>query len=206
MECLENIEPETKANILAGLAGCYARPGRDLDALLAANAEDASRMGDLGAQMFSDLMRQWRQNTLQELLVDYAALFVGPFETIAPPLGSVHLEEQPVLMGESTRNLLDIYRQAGLDMAENFNGPADHIIAELEFLAYLISARLSADPETAQTLHELQQRFLREHLGRESGAGGRNRILSATGRTDSKDGARRGLPVNKMKPSFLAKC
>ena len=165
MECLKNIESETKANILAGLASCYARPGPDLGDLLAANAEDPGSMGDFGAEMFSDLLAQWRKNTLQELLVDYAALFVGPFETLAPPLGSVYMEQQPVLMGESTRNLLEIYRQAGLDMAEGFNGPPDHIIAELEFLAYLISTRLSADPETAQTLHELQQRFLGKHLG-----------------------------------------
>ncbi|MDZ7831971.1 MAG: molecular chaperone TorD family protein [Desulfobacterales bacterium] len=165
MESPNNIEPETRADIFAGIAGCYARPSLDLGAFLEANAESNGRPADPGAQMFSDLLGQWRKNTLQELLVDYAGLFVGPFETIAPPLGSVYLEDQPTLMGTSTRDILDIYRQAGLDMAESFNGPPDHIIAELEFLAYLVSARLSADTETGQTLHALEQRFLRHHLG-----------------------------------------
>ncbi len=220
MESQKNIQIQTKADLLAGLANCYARPCREIGALLEAKAENTRSLEGFGAEMFSELLEQWRKNTLQELLVDYAALFVGPFETIAPPLGSVYLEEQPVLMGESTRNLLDIYRQAGLDMAESFNGPPDHIIAELEFLAYLISARLSADPETGRNLYSLQQRFLGEHLGAwvapfagkvAQGAGTgfyqllaeltRKRVLAETGRKQGspikRPGQEKKLPLSK---------
>lgn len=165
MESTKTMPRETRANVLAGLAGCYARPGPDLDALLAASAEDSGSMGEFGAQMFSDLLGKWRENTLQELLVDYAALFVGPFETIAPPFGSVYLEDRPILMGPSTRDVREYYRQAGLDMAESFNGPPDHITAQLEFLAFLVAGGPAAGPGEAQGPGDLKQRFLEEHLG-----------------------------------------
>lgn len=51
-------------------------------------------------------------------------------------------------------------------MAEDFNNSPDHIIAELEFLAYLqTAARQTADQDTAANLDELHKRFFSKHLG-----------------------------------------
>ena len=40
-------------------------------------------------------------------------------------------------MGDSAMHLLEIYRQCGLEVAEEFKGCPDHIVLELEFLSYL---------------------------------------------------------------------
>lgn len=71
----------------------------------------------------------------EELLVEYARLFVGPFELAAPPYGSVYLEENGRLMGNSTLAVQRKYQEAGL--AQEIKEAPDHIALELEFLHYL---------------------------------------------------------------------
>lgn len=70
----------------------------------------------------------------QELILDYAALFVGPFELQAPPYGSVYLDKNKRLNDESTMAVAEIYRKFGLNVDEGMNEPADHIAIELEFI------------------------------------------------------------------------
>ncbi len=74
----------------------------------------------------------------QELLIDYAALFLGPLELKAPPYGSVYLERDRRLMGDTTLAVMEYYSQSGLTTDEDFKEPADHITAEMEFIYYLI--------------------------------------------------------------------
>ncbi|PLX68571.1 MAG: hypothetical protein C0603_05305 [Denitrovibrio sp.] len=69
-----------------------------------------------------------------ELLLDYAALFIGPYQLQAPPYGSVYLDKAKRLNDESTAAVTDIYRQFGLDVESSMNEPADHIAIELEFI------------------------------------------------------------------------
>jgi putative dimethyl sulfoxide reductase chaperone len=45
--------------------------------------------------------------------------------------------EQGLLMGDSAFHLLDVYRQFGLEVADEFKGLPDHLVMELEFLSYL---------------------------------------------------------------------
>jgi len=71
----------------------------------------------------------------KELQTEYAALFVGPFELIAPPYGSVYLDGKHMLMGDSTMEVQRMYREAGLTL-ETKEVP-DHIALELEFASYL---------------------------------------------------------------------
>lgn len=147
------------------LAACYAQPVSGLagmlDRLCAVDAlpDGISRHG------IGELKNCFEASDLDELRLDHARLFVGPFALAAPPFGSVYLEGRRTLMGASTQDARKIYREAGLDMAVDFNNPPDHIIAELEFVAYLYSALQSADADAACTLHSLQRRFLQDHLG-----------------------------------------
>jgi len=73
-----------------------------------------------------------------DLSIDFARLFVGPFKLIAPPYGSVYLEKGEKMMGDSTIDILDVYRKAGLVIDKDFKDLPDHIAAELEFMHYLI--------------------------------------------------------------------
>ncbi|GAB4342600.1 MAG: molecular chaperone TorD family protein [Calditrichia bacterium] len=75
---------------------------------------------------------------LEPLQVEYARLFVGPFHVEAPPYGSVYLEENGRLMGESTIAVRKFYQKYGLELDEDFSELPDHIAAELEFVYYLL--------------------------------------------------------------------
>jgi TorA maturation chaperone TorD len=105
---------------------------------------------------------------LEPLKVDFAKLFVGPYTLSAAPYGSVYLEGERKMMGDSTLDVKDRYRQAGLDTAKTFKDAPDHISAELEFMYYLIFKEIEAltnsDIETAISFIQRQKSFLEDHL------------------------------------------
>ena len=59
-----------------------------------------------------------------------------------------------LLMGDSALHLLEIYRQCGLEMSEEFKSCPDHLAIELEFLSYLYRWASQVD------IH----RFINDHL------------------------------------------
>ena len=83
----------------------------------------------------------------EELTADYAKLFIGPFDLLAPPYGSVYLDGQRRVMGDSSIKVLQVYRQVGLNLSEEFKEPPDHIITELEFMYYLIAKYIETSDE-----------------------------------------------------------
>lgn len=82
------------------------------------------------------------QINLEDLKLEHAKLFIGPFDLLAPPYGSIYLDGQRRLMGNSTIKVLEAYREAGLGLSDEFKQPPDHIITELEFIYYLIAKYL----------------------------------------------------------------
>lgn len=106
--------------------------------------------------------------SLEELAIDYSRLFVGPFALLAPPFGSIYLEQDRRLMADSTQAVERHYREAGLELAEGFNGTPDHIAAELEFMHVLVIQALDAlsrgDLDGAQRCDQKQGAFLESHL------------------------------------------
>jgi TorA maturation chaperone TorD len=104
---------------------------------------------------------------LDSLRVDYAALFVGPYKLLAPPYGSVYLETHRV-MGDSTSDVSNFYRNEGLDIV--IKDAPDHIAVELEFMHYLavkqIEATKDANLQRLQAYRHRQCAFLRIHLAR----------------------------------------
>lgn len=106
---------------------------------------------------------------VEELAVDHARLFVGPFALLAPPYGSVYLEGERRLMGDSTLEVETWYRDAGLELADGFTATADHVAAELEFMYFLAAKELealhAADPASAAHLRSKQRVFINRHLG-----------------------------------------
>ena len=104
----------------------------------------------------------------ESLKVDFSKLFVGPYKLSAAPYGSVYLEADRKMMGASTLDVRNRYREAGLDTAKTFKDAPDHISAELEFMYYLIfkeiEAFAKADIETAIGFIQRQKSFLEDHL------------------------------------------
>ena len=105
---------------------------------------------------------------LEPLKVDFSKLFVGPYKLSAAPYGSVYLEGERKMMGDSTLDVRNRYREAGLDTAQNFKDAPDHISAELEFMYYLIFKEIEAfansDMETTIDFIQKQKFFLEDHL------------------------------------------
>jgi TorA maturation chaperone TorD len=107
-----------------------------------------------------------REIDQEQLSRDHAALFVGPFELLAAPYGSVYLEKGRRVMGDSTIEVARFYRQEGLEV--DVSEPPDHIAIELEFLSFLAKkeARAAADglDEEAEHYRLVQTRFLEGYL------------------------------------------
>jgi TorA maturation chaperone TorD len=104
-----------------------------------------------------------------QLRVDYSKLFVGPFRLLAPPYGSVYLEDKREVMGVSTIDVRNRYQQAGLKISGEVKEAPDHIALELEFIYYLIFKEIESSEKSefdrARDYMNQQQQFLKIHLG-----------------------------------------
>lgn len=106
---------------------------------------------------------------LKSTLVDFSNLFIGPYTVKAPPYGSVYLESERRVMGDSTLDAVSHYEAAGLSMNDQFHEVPDHISAELEFMYFLIFKEIRAinegQAEDAELLFNRQADFLMAHIG-----------------------------------------
>lgn len=154
-----------RANIYKLLSACYYQPREDMEEwleLLGANLEVIdSQLANYAKTMTFEYKNH--KNRLSALQVDYAKLFVGPFNLLAAPFGSVYLEKTWQVMGESTIDVFQRYREAGLEITEDFKEPPDHMAVELEFMYYLIFKHLETGDED---YFKRQQAFLSSHLGK----------------------------------------
>lgn len=105
----------------------------------------------------------------QSLVVEYTRLFMGPFLAPAPPYGSVYLEQDRRLMGDSTMDARQHYLSLGLDLASDLKEAPDHVATELEFMYVLVRRGIecieTADYDTLSQIVDLQRHFLKKHLG-----------------------------------------
>lgn len=158
-----------KADAYRLLSACFCQPE---DAFLEEEVFEQLRTAlakidpDRGSDV-SAMENSFRSLGLEALTLDYTRLFLGPFETLARPYGSVYLDGERVVMGESTQQALTLYREGGFEVAEDLREMPDHVAVELEFL-YLLSYRLGQATEKDEQvrLGALKRRFLTEHLGR----------------------------------------
>lgn len=72
-----------------------------------------------------------------ELAARHTRLFIGPFRPEVAPYASAWLEPDHMPMGNVSAQALEAYREAGLDFT-NRSEPPDHLVAELEFLLFLV--------------------------------------------------------------------
>src|SRR5471030_3069222 len=83
----------------------------------------------------------------------FQRLFVGPYALPAPPWGSVYLDRESVLFGDSTLELRDWMRLHGIELHKVQAEPKDHIGLMLMMSAWL-----------AENSPELLEEFLATHL------------------------------------------
>lgn len=146
------------------LAACFYEPDRELflEEKVFENLEYLLENFSLeGAAIANRMGNAIRYDTQQQLSVDHAQLFLGPFELRAPPYGSVYIEKKRMVMEDSTLAAADFYLQESLDVS--IQEPPDHIAIELEFLSYLCSkegeAHKAGREKMADGFRETQGRF-----------------------------------------------
>jgi len=108
------------------------------------------------------LISEYHSNDFTEMLQTYSALFIGPFETIAPPFASVYLDDG-ILMGGSTMTVLDCYRSIGMEVqsGSSIENLPDHISVELDFLYHCLREYHESGDET---FYQLANAFMDSHL------------------------------------------
>ena len=81
---------------------------------------------------------------LEDLEISYTELFISRVGGVpAPPYGSVYLEQEKQLMGQTTLCALRAYQGEGLSH-EDGGDPPDFIATEMEFLYFLIGKEITA--------------------------------------------------------------
>jgi len=109
----------------------------------------------------NEMQRALCEISQEKLSIDHATLFIGPFELIAAPYGSVYIDKKRTVMGESTLYAARCYQEAGL--AVDIKEPQDHIAIELEFMYFLCgkeaAARQDGKMEDADYYKDMQVRF-----------------------------------------------
>jgi putative dimethyl sulfoxide reductase chaperone len=90
--------------------------------------------------------------------IEYSRLFIlDRLKTPAQPFGSYWLEDDQLLLGKTTIEVKQMMAKHGIEVADNVGLLPDHIVSELEFMAYLAS-----QDDTLETQHQL----LTQHLAK----------------------------------------
>ena len=139
---------------------------QQLDALR--QPEMAAMLTDAGIDLQGDFWARPDAQLLEELAVEYAALFLGPGGHISPH-ESVQIEEHGGYWGDATTAMRRFITETGIEYDSGYNGVPDHISVELEFLGELARREGLAwereDSAAAGNCLAYQRDFLDEHLG-----------------------------------------
>lgn len=148
------------------VSACYYPPEKNAIAKL---VELEEALGGVCAEAAEHVANMREETEIEHLSIDYSRLFVGPFELLAPPYGSVYLEGERRVMGDSTIDARNRYQELGLDLSGGLKEAPDHIAIEMEFMYYLIFKEIEsierADLESGMDYLQQQRAFLEDHLG-----------------------------------------
>jgi TorA maturation chaperone TorD len=105
----------------------------------------------------------------EELGIEYARLFIGPFNPPAIPYASFYLSETHSLMTDETLDVRKRYLDAGMSVKDLYSTPDDHIGTELEFV-FDLTRRIIGAIETGKEdetlrLSEIRNDFVSRHMG-----------------------------------------
>ncbi|MCK5516944.1 MAG: molecular chaperone TorD family protein [Desulfobulbaceae bacterium] len=126
---------------------------------------------ELGIDLGDDFYSSPADKLLEDLVVEYTGLFIGPGHFISPH-ESVHRVRDDgdygKLWGADTVAVKKFIEATGLSYQSSFGGMPDHIAAEFEFVQKLderlLQAQTDGEKELAGNLAQIKQRFLQEHL------------------------------------------
>lgn len=148
------------------LAACFYQPKKEMlvsEQLLPSLTQNLREVCPDAAPFAQRMQETLASYSEEELVVEYARLFVGPFGLKAPPYGSIYLDGDHTVMGSSTMETIGLYEQEGLARDEGFHELPDHIAVELEFMYYLsyrqVEALQKGETERAEAYRLKQEQF-----------------------------------------------
>ena len=109
---------------------------------------------------FKDFLSGEQEKISLDLAREYTRLFINAFpHVVAPPYGSVYMEKDGRVFGQTTSEILQFYHQHGFTLKEDLKDLPDHIAHELEFLAILTSKEAEASGSDRVRFEEIQIEF-----------------------------------------------
>jgi len=146
------------------LANLYHLPEKNIQKNLDVLTDQLTILNSEAVSYLKNMQAEFDQNDDFDLLkVEFTRLFIGPYSLPAPPYGSVYIENERKVMGDSTMDARKRYQHFGLDIPANFKNVPDHITVELEFMFFLIFKEIvhiqSNVPDQAQELLLHQKAF-----------------------------------------------
>lgn len=158
-----------RQDVYRNLSDCYHQPDTKIPEKLKILTEQLSNLNSKAVSHANQMLAEMKSiDDLEHLKIDFARLFIGPYSLPAPPYGSIYLEKERKVMGHSTMDVKDRYKQFGLGLSPEFKSVPDHIAAELEFLFFLIYKEIDMirSDLTEQVCEILsgQKSFLHYHL------------------------------------------
>ncbi|MDT8446598.1 MAG: molecular chaperone TorD family protein [bacterium] len=109
----------------------------------------ASSLGPNFLQAVLVAEREQEGQSVQELRLLYAKLFLGPFELMAAPYASVYLEGDEAFSGNTRDYLMDLYGRGGFRLPAKAGDLPDHLAVELEFVYLMLARYLQFGDEAA---------------------------------------------------------
>jgi putative dimethyl sulfoxide reductase chaperone len=161
-----------RADLCRFIAACYYEPDAAFveEKLFDSMAAAAAHLDADLAALARRLGPAFGAVPLQDLLIDYTRLFLGPVQALARPYASVWLTDANQVMQSPTLDVMALYDEAGFAIDAEFRELPDHVAAELEFLYLLMwrenEAALAGDAGLIAETASLKRRFLDQHLGR----------------------------------------
>lgn len=159
-----------QADLCRLLAACYYEPGSEFaeEKVFEAMVDAAALLSPDLAGLAQQLKAAFAGVSGEDLLVDYARLFVGPNGTLAAPYESAWRGQETGSPLDPTLALVDLYEQGGFEMDPDFRDLPDHLAVELEFLYTLIfdiaAATQSGDERALAHAQTLRAALLERHL------------------------------------------
>jgi TorA maturation chaperone TorD len=95
---------------------------------------------------------------MDELAADFAAIYLNHTYN-SSPMESVWIDEENLAYQQPMFDIRDIYREHQLEVANWRMRPDDHLVIQIQFIAYLLRSK----PREVNTLHKIT-RFMDEHL------------------------------------------
>jgi len=150
------------ARVLGALFG-FAPDSEQAEPLVSAlTASDWYQDWPYAHQSLASIAQTFKTPADEPLTESWQRLFIGPYALPAPPWGSVWLDRESVLFGESTLALRQWMRENAIAFEMQQNEPEDHIATLLMLAAWLVENGRDAECDQLLAWHLLpwSHRFL----------------------------------------------